>query len=61
MKRRELEYDAKAAQRDKGRDERNLGERFGRPDDSQSNHPWSRESGIKGASNVGEDTTSGDG
>jgi hypothetical protein len=61
MKKQELERDAKRAEDDKGSDERNLGERYGSKDDSGSNHPLSRESGVKGASNVGEDATSGDG
>jgi hypothetical protein len=61
MKKQELEHDAKTAEKEKGRDERNLGQRYGRPDDSGSNHPAAREDGIKGASNVGEDQTSGDG
>ncbi|MET0286127.1 MAG: hypothetical protein ABW352_16720 [Polyangiales bacterium] len=61
MKKPELEHDAKRAEKDKGKDERNLGQRYGREDDSHSNHPLSRESGVKGASNVGEDSTSGDG
>ncbi len=60
MKKPELEHDKKRAEKDKGSDQRNLGERYGREDDSGSNHPLSRESGIKGASNVGEDATSGD-
>ncbi|HEX5661270.1 MAG TPA: hypothetical protein VFX59_28970 [Polyangiales bacterium] len=61
MKKPELEHDAKSAEKNKGRDERNLGQRYGREDDSGSNHPDARERGVKGASNVGEDSTSGDG
>ncbi len=61
MKNQELEHNAKKAEQDKGRDERNLMQRYGRKDDSGSNHPLSREQGIKGASNVGEDETSGEG
>lgn len=61
MKNQELEHNAKSAERDKGRDERNLMTRYGRKDDSGSNHPLAREKGIKGASNVGEDETSGEG
>jgi hypothetical protein len=59
MKDQELEHDAKRAEKDKGHDERNLKQRYGSKDDSGSNHPLSREQGIKGASNVGEDATSG--
>lgn len=61
MKKTELEHDAKSAEKDKGKAERNLKQRYGQEDDSGSNHPLSREQGIKGASNVGEDNTSGDG
>ena len=46
---------------DKGADQRRLGvgERLGRPETGPRLHPLSRESGIKGASNVGEDESSG--
>jgi hypothetical protein len=61
MKKPALEHDYGSAIRDKGRDQRNLGERLGRPDDGGSNHPQSKATGTKGESNVGEDLTSGDG
>ena len=44
---------------DKGADQRRLGERLGRPETGPKLHPASRESGTKGASNVGEDESSG--
>jgi hypothetical protein len=44
---------------DKGADQRRLGERIGRPETGPKLHPLSREAGIKGASNVGEDESSG--
>jgi hypothetical protein len=47
--------------REKGRDERGLDERLGQPDDGSSNHPVTKETGIKSGSNSGEDLTSGDG
>lgn len=47
--------------RDKGRDQRDLAERYGKKDDGSSNHPQTTRTGLKGASNVGEDETSGDG
>lgn len=43
----------------KGREQRYLGERFGRPELGTGMHPLTKERGIKGASNVGEDETSG--
>jgi hypothetical protein len=43
----------------KGADQRWLGERFGRRETGVALHPWSRETGRKGASNVGQDETSG--
>ncbi|HEX6241881.1 MAG TPA: hypothetical protein VFZ61_13325 [Polyangiales bacterium] len=48
-------------QDDKGADQRRLGlgERLGRPETGPKLHPLSREAGVKGASNVGEDETSG--
>ena len=52
---------AKSELRDKGRDQRDLDERLGKHDDGTSNHPESKQTGQKGASNVGEDETSGDG
>lgn len=52
---------AESELRDKGRDERHMDERFGKEDDGTSNHPETKETGIKGASNAGEDLTSGDG
>lgn len=61
MKKPELEHDEKSALRDKGRDERGIGERLGREDKSGSNHPQTKETGVKAESNVGEDETSGDG
>jgi hypothetical protein len=50
---------AESEQRDKGRDQRDLDERAGKPDDGTSNHPESKRSGRKGESNVGEDQSSG--
>jgi len=47
--------------RNKGRDQRNMGERSGRADDGTSNHPQTKKTGVRGESNVGEDETSGDG
>lgn len=46
---------------DKGADQRRfgLGERLGRPETGPRLHPLSKEAGIKGASNVGEDECSG--
>jgi hypothetical protein len=52
---------AKSELRDKGRDQRDLAERLGQQDDGTSNHPETKQTGTKGASNVGEDQTSGDG
>lgn len=46
---------------DKGSDQRGLGERYGKEDDGTSNHPETKRTGRKGASNAGEDLTSGDG
>jgi hypothetical protein len=46
-------------QDDKGAEQRGLGERIGREEEGPALHPTSRESGTKGASNVGEDETSG--
>jgi hypothetical protein len=45
----------------KGKDQRKrgLGERLGSPETGPKLHPLSREAGIKGASNVGEDESSG--
>jgi hypothetical protein len=44
---------------DKGREQRALTERQGREVDGEPTHPEERETGHKGASNVGEDETSG--
>jgi hypothetical protein len=44
---------------DKGADQRGLGERLGRQEKGPALHPAAKESGVKGASNVGEDETSG--
>lgn len=46
---------------DKGREERGIDERLGQPDDGSSNHPQTKETGVKSGSNAGEDLTSGDG
>lgn len=46
---------------DKGREQRRQGERLGSKVDGVPTHPDERESGRKGASNVGQDETSGDG
>ena len=43
----------------KGADQRFLGERLGKREDGPRLHPVSRETGKKGASNVGEDASSG--
>jgi hypothetical protein len=53
--------DEKTELREKDRDERNLGERYGREATGEENDPESKETGYKGASNAGEDLTSGDG
>jgi hypothetical protein len=44
---------------DKGAEQRGLGERLGREEDGPPLHPAAKESGVKGASNAGEDETSG--
>jgi hypothetical protein len=44
---------------EKGADQRWLGERYGRVEEGPALHPLTRETGLKGASNVGEDETSG--
>jgi len=49
----------KSELKDKGRDQRSLEERLGKEDDGTSNHPETKQTGIKGASNAGEDQTSG--
>lgn len=46
-------------EKDKGAQQRGLGERFGRDAKGPPLHPAAKESGIEGASNVGEDETSG--
>lgn len=46
-------------QPDKGEDQRLLGERYGKKETGPALHPATKESGRKGASNVGEDETSG--
>ena len=43
----------------KGRDQRWLSERFGKREREFSNHPETKRTGYKGASNVGEDESSG--
>ena len=43
----------------KGAEQRWLGERYGRRETGLALHPWSKETGRKGASNVGQDETSG--
>ena len=43
----------------KGADQRFLGERMGKTEHGPRLHPVSRETGKKGASNVGEDASSG--
>lgn len=43
----------------KGRDQRWLSERYGKREHEHSNHPQTKRSGYKGASNVGEDESSG--
>jgi hypothetical protein len=47
--------------RQKGKVERNLGERLGSEDDGSSNHPVTKRTGVRSESNAGEDLTSGDG
>ena len=49
----------KRGQGDKGAEQRGLGERLGREELGPPLHPASKESGTKGASNAGEDETSG--
>jgi hypothetical protein len=44
---------------DKGKDQRGLGERFGKKAKTPALHPAEKESGTQGASNVGEDESSG--
>jgi hypothetical protein len=44
---------------DKGAEQRGLGERLGQEEDGPPLHPAAKESGTKGASNAGEDETSG--
>jgi hypothetical protein len=53
--------DSSQSPADKGREERHMGERFGRPEEGPPLHPQTKETGTKGASNAGEDLTSGDG
>jgi hypothetical protein len=45
--------------RGKSRQQKNLKERSGQRDDGPRTHPEARRSGRKGASNVGEDLSSG--
>lgn len=40
-------------------DQADLSERYGRPEKGLSNHPYTKESGLKGASNVQDDETAG--
>ena len=49
----------KPPQKQKGEDQRGLGERYGKEAREPRLHPASKESGIEGASNVGQDETSG--
>jgi hypothetical protein len=44
---------------DKGEEQRGLSERLGRKESGPALHPTTKESGTKGASNVGQDETSG--
>lgn len=44
---------------DKGAEQRGLGERIGREEKGPAVHPATKESGTKGASNAGEDASSG--
>lgn len=44
---------------DKGADQRLLRERLGQVEKGPRVHPVSKETGLKGASNVGEDESSG--
>jgi hypothetical protein len=44
---------------DKGADQRLLKERISQPEKGPLLHPQSKETGLKGASNVGEDESSG--
>lgn len=46
-------------QPEKGADQRLLGERYGKKETGPALHPATKESGQKGASNVGQDETSG--
>lgn len=43
----------------KGAEQRWNGERYGREEMGPRLHPWTRVTGRKGASNVGQDETSG--
>jgi hypothetical protein len=44
---------------EKGKDQRGLGERYGKEASGPPLHPDEKERGTRGASNVGEDGTSG--
>jgi hypothetical protein len=46
-------------EKQKGADQRNEGERYGRPAHGPATHPYTKKTGRKGASNAGEDETSG--
>ena len=46
-------------QDEKGKDQRALGERYGKKATGPALHPAEKESGRRGASNVGEDESSG--
>jgi hypothetical protein len=59
LRRAEAELDWFARNPEKGADQRWLGERYGRVERGPALHPFTRETGRKGASNVGEDETSG--
>lgn len=46
-------------QKVKGKDQKGLGERYGKKATAPALHPAEKESGTQGASNVSEDETSG--
>lgn len=49
----------KPEEKQKGEDQRGLGERYGKETRGPRLHPASKESGREGASNVGQDESSG--
>ena len=51
--------EAREKQEEKGKDQRGLGERYGKKAKEPALHPSERESGTQGASNVQQDESSG--